>query len=100
MRKFTAFAASALMLGLAGAAGAAGTTSLTFRDGQPADRFVLDGASWRCAENVCIATGGMSQPAMRACRRIVAEHGPVSTFTWRGEAFDAQRLAQCNAAAA
>ncbi|WP_409449663.1 CC_3452 family protein, partial [Brevundimonas sp.] len=43
------------------------------------------------------ASGGASQPAARACRRVVAKLGPVTAFSYKGEALDAQALAACNA---
>jgi hypothetical protein len=63
----------------------------------PAGRVIIDGAAWRCDGATCTATGGASQPATRACRRVVARFGPVSAFTWKGQALTAEQLTACNA---
>ncbi|RYG14523.1 MAG: hypothetical protein EON96_11720 [Caulobacteraceae bacterium] len=63
----------------------------------PAGRLVLDGAIWRCDGATCVATGGSSQPASRACRRVVSRLGAVTEFAWKGEALSAEQLAICNA---
>ena len=63
----------------------------------PAGRTIIDGAAWRCEGSACTATGGTSQPAPRACRRVVARFGAVTEFSWKGEALDAAALAACNA---
>ncbi|MET4684692.1 CC_3452 family protein [Brevundimonas faecalis] len=75
-------------------------TSLTLADAAkaPAGRLIIDGAAWRCEGAACTATGGANQPASRACRRVVAKLGPVTTFSYRGETLDEQALAVCNAA--
>lgn len=74
-------------------------TSLTLADAAkaPAGRVIVDGAAWRCEGASCTATGGTSQPAARACRRVVAKLGPVTAFSYKGEALDQQALATCNA---
>lgn len=74
-------------------------TSLTLADAAkaPASRVIVDGASWRCEGASCTASGGASQPAARACRRVVAKLGPVTAFSYKGEALDEQALAACNA---
>ncbi len=63
----------------------------------PAGRTIIDGAAWRCEGSSCTATGGASQPASRACRRVVARFGAVTEFSWKGQALDAAALATCNA---
>jgi len=75
-------------------------TSLTLVDAAkaPAGRTIIDGAAWRCDGAQCTATGGASQPASRACRRVVAKFGAVAAFSYRGETLDEQALATCNAA--
>ena len=60
-------------------------------------RTIVDGATWSCEGSTCTASGGASQPAARACRRVVARIGKVSAFTWRGTALSAEQLATCNA---
>ena len=67
----------------------------------PQAAMVIDGASWRCgADGACVGTGGTSQPAPRACRRVVAKVGAVSSFTYKGVTLSAEQLATCNVAAA
>lgn len=75
-------------------------TSLTLVDAAkaPAGRMIIDGAAWRCDGAQCTATGGASQPASRACRRVVAKFGAVAAFSYKGETLDEQALAICNAA--
>lgn len=75
-------------------------TSLTLVDAAkaPAGRTIIDGAAWRCDGAQCTATGGASQPASRACRRVVAKFGAVAAFSYKGETLDEQALAICNAA--
>ncbi|RZJ17981.1 MAG: hypothetical protein EON91_07010 [Brevundimonas sp.] len=75
-------------------------TSLTLVDAAkaPASRTIIDGAAWRCDGAQCTATGGASQPASRACRRVVAKFGAVAAFSYKGETLDEQALATCNAA--
>ncbi|HEY0053700.1 MAG TPA: hypothetical protein VGB49_09835 [Caulobacteraceae bacterium] len=95
------FLALALTLA-AGAAAAQGptTTQTSLRLATPANapaRIIIDGATWRCAEGVCLANGGSSQPAARACKRVVARLGQVSAFNWRGAALSDAELAACNA---
>lgn len=63
----------------------------------PAARTIIDGASWRCEGASCTATGGANQPAPRACRRVVARFGAVSSFSYKGVALSAEQLAVCNA---
>ena len=62
-------------------------------------KVIIDGATWKCASGVCVASGGKEQSAERACRRIVAKLGPVTAFTYRGESLSADALAACNAGA-
>lgn len=93
-----------LALSFAAAAGAASAqgsqNNLTLADASKApEKVIVDGAMWKCASGVCMATGGKSQSAERACRRVVAKLGPVTAFTWRGETLSPEALAACNAAA-
>ena len=62
-----------------------------------AARTIIDGAAWRCDGATCTATGGANQPAARACRRVVARFGAVSSFSYKGVALSAEQLAACNA---
>ena len=90
-------------LGLAVAAPAVAQSngsSLTLQNaGSAPARVIIDGASWSCEGATCTANGGASQPATRACRRVVSRLGPVTAFTWKGETLSAEALATCNAAA-
>lgn len=63
----------------------------------PAAVTIIDGASWRCEGPNCTASGGANQPATRACRRVVARLGPVSSFRYKGVALSAEQIASCNA---
>ena len=67
----------------------------------PQAALIIDGASWRCGtDSVCVGTGGTSQPAPRACRRVVAKVGAVASFTYKGVTLSAEQVATCNTAAA
>ncbi|MBN9480699.1 MAG: hypothetical protein J0I52_10700 [Bordetella sp.] len=74
-------------------------TSATLADAAkaPTGRVIVDGAAWRCEGDACTATGGANQPATRACRRVVAKLGPVTSFSYRGQALSAEEIAACNA---
>ena len=77
-------------------------TSLTLADAAsaPSGRVIIDGASWTCDDaGACEARGGTSQPADRACRRVVARLGAVTAFSWKGQALNEQEIAACNASA-
>ena len=76
-------------------------TSLTLKDAssKTPDHAIVDGAYWRCSAGICLASGGDSQPPLRACKRVVAELGQVITFTWQGKTLTADQLTACNAAA-
>jgi hypothetical protein len=63
----------------------------------PAGRTIIDGANWRCEGVACTASGGVSQPAARACRRVTQRLGPVTAFAWKGVELSAAELALCNA---
>ena len=63
----------------------------------PAAATIIDGASWRCEGASCTASGGTSQPATRACRRVVSRFGAVSSFSYKGVALTAEQIAACNA---
>ena len=63
----------------------------------PASRTIIDGATWRCEGANCSASGGSSQTAARACRRVVARFGAVTAFTYKGVELNAEQIAACNA---
>ena len=74
-------------------------TSLTLADAAkaPSRPLIIDGARWSCEGAACTASGGSEQPATRACRRVVQRLGPVTSFSWKGEALTDKQVAACNA---
>lgn len=58
--------------------------------------FIIDGAVWTCDGAVCRSRFVDDMPALRSCKRVVAETGAVTAFTWRGKTLDAAQLAECN----
>lgn len=99
------FALAALAGAVLASPAAAQTSSLSFTlqntTAAPSSPVIVDGVNWRCdTAGACVGTGrGEEQPATRACRRVVARVGAVSSFTWRGTTLSADQLATCNAAA-
>ncbi len=87
--------AAALFAAAPAFAQSAGTSATLAAPAQT--RTIVDGATWSCEGTACTASGGASQPAARACRRVVARIGKVSAFTWRGTPLSAEQLAACNA---
>ena len=59
------------------------------------DRAVAGGVAWACKENTCVAAKGTSRP-MRICRGLAREFGEVTSFTAKGKALEADKLAKCN----
>ncbi len=56
---------------------------------------IIKGAVIRCAGTECV--GSQSNSASRTiCAKLVDEFGPVASFAYKGEAFDAEALAKCN----
>lgn len=92
-------ALASLSLGTVAMAAEPAGSSLTLADASraPTGNTIIDGASWRCDGAECTATGGSSQPATRACRRVVQRLGQVTAFTYRGTILSAEQLATCNA---
>jgi len=82
---------------LAQAPNAATSAVLADASRAPASRTIIDGATWNCEGAACTANGGANQPATRACRRVVARFGPVSSFSYKGVALTAEQIAACNA---
>lgn len=62
----------------------------------PARATIIDGANWRCEGQTCTASGGVDQPAPRACRRVVARFGAVTEFSWKCTVLSGEQLAVCN----
>lgn len=75
-------------------------SSLTLRDaGSKITHTIIDGAAWRCSGGSCTANGGDSQRPLRACKRVVAELGQVSAFSWQGQSLSSDDIAACNMSA-
>lgn len=89
---------AALALTLVAGAAHAADSRLTLAEPREGVK-IIDGASWRCEAKDCTAKGGKSQPALRACKRVVAQLGRVEGFTYHGEDLPADKLAECNGAA-
>ena len=53
---------------------------------------------WKCSDAGCSAASATSRPEI-VCATAVREIGKVSSFSVRGEAFNAAALAKCNAKA-
>lgn len=95
-----ALLAAAVLFAAAPAFAQTPATSATLADAAkaPSGRVIIDGAAWRCEGDACTATGGSSQPATRACRRVAAKLGPVTSFSYKGQALSEEEIAACNAA--
>ena len=55
----------------------------------------IGGTYWRCEGNNCRGVKSGSSP-IRVCQRLVKRHGAVKSFTHKGKALDAAKLAKCN----
>jgi hypothetical protein len=96
----TAFAAISITAGLFGA-----TSPAYANRGEPDYRVVpveavsgtkiASDVAWRCTGDACTASNATSRPGI-VCAKIVREVGKVSSFTYKGEALDAEALAKCN----
>lgn len=98
-----ALAAALLVAGATPGLAQSNGSSFTLQDPArtPTSNLVIDGASWRCGDDkVCAGTGGSSQPAPRACRRVAARVGALASFTYKGVTLSDEQLATCNASAA
>jgi hypothetical protein len=60
------------------------------------DHIVFDGAVWRCKADVCRSTAVRSLPALRSCKRLARELGPVTAFGYRGVVLSEADLAACS----
>ncbi|WP_040410130.1 hypothetical protein [Asticcacaulis sp. AC402] len=58
--------------------------------------FVIDGAAWTCSGADCKSSFVDDMPALRSCKRVVAETGAVTAFTWRGKTLSAAEIQVCN----
>jgi hypothetical protein len=62
------------------------------------DSKIIDGAVWQCEGASCSARAvSGSVPAIYACQHVVREWGEVTSFTYMGKVFSAEKLAKCNA---
>lgn len=59
------------------------------------DVYVIRDTAFRCSGTTCQA-GKSSSSARSLCQRFVRKVGPVSAFSHKGQAFDADALAKCN----
>jgi hypothetical protein len=100
MRTLALTLALSLLAGGAALAQPGANNSLTLANpSSTPNKVIIDGAVWKCANGACVATGGKSQSADRACRRVVAKLGAVQTFSWQGETLSDDAVAACNGAA-
>ena len=53
------------------------------------------GVLWMCEGADCFAAKGTARPAVM-CKRLAEAASPVTSFTFGGEALDADDLAACN----
>ncbi|MXO96535.1 hypothetical protein GRI34_08930 [Erythrobacter aquimaris] len=97
----SAFAYTALTFGALTAPTAAEARSTvpyyTAELAQPAAErtTVAGGVAWICSDTSCVARKGTSRP-MRICRELKRDLGEVKSFTAKGKALDADKLAKCN----
>lgn len=90
--------AAAALVSTAQAATAEGA-SLVLKAPPAKAELIHDGALWRCVDTTCKAAAVKGLPAGRSCRKVVAELGAVTAFTWRGQTLDAAAIEACNTAA-
>ena len=60
-----------------------------------AGREIIKGTVIRCEGTKCIGTQSNSSPRS-ICAKLVDKFGPVASFAYKGETFDAEALAKCN----
>ena len=60
-----------------------------------AGREIIKGTVIRCEGTKCIGAQSSSSPRS-ICAKLVDKFGPVASFSYKGEAFDAEELAKCN----
>lgn len=97
----TAVFAGLLACALITPAFAADTESASLKLKTPAttESFIHDGSAWRCEGDTCTTAKARSLPAARACRKLAAQVGELTAFTYRGAAIEGDALADCNTAA-
>lgn len=99
MRMFLLGGLAAFSLAGAAQAAPAEGAALVLKAAPAKAELIQDGALWRCDGVNCHARAVKALPAARSCRKVVAELGAVSAFTWRGQALDAAAIDACNASA-
>ncbi|MFY8142790.1 MAG: CC_3452 family protein [Caulobacter sp.] len=97
----TAIFAGLLACALVSPAFAADTegASLKLKTAPTTESFIHDGSAWRCVGDTCTTAKARSLPAARACRKLAAQVGELTAFTYRGAAIEGEALAECNTAA-
>lgn len=60
-----------------------------------AGQKIIKGTVIRCAGTECFGAQSTSSPRT-ICAKMADEFGPVASFAYKGEAFDAEALAKCN----
>lgn len=69
---------------------------LTLSAPTPQDHIVFDGAVWRCKADVCRSPKVKALPALRSCKRLARELGPITSFGYRGVTLSEVDLAACS----
>ncbi len=100
-RHLRAFAIAGLCMTWAASAVAQDTDGASLTLTAPARQadFIIDGAHWTCSGTTCQAASVDDMPALRSCKRIVADIGAVTAFSWHGKALSDADIATCNAKA-
>lgn len=93
-----ALAATTLLLAPASLAQTARGYSATPVAAPTKASLVTRSTLWKCADGVCTAAQATSRDAI-VCELVAKEVGALSSFTAKGQAFDADALAKCNAKA-
>lgn len=71
---------------------------VTFKGRSGAEELIVHGATWRCQDGACRTRRLKSAPAAEVCRTLARRLGAeITGFGYRGDAFDAEALAACNA---
>ena len=61
---------------------------------------IANGNLWRCEGSTCTLTSVPQEPfSVRSCLLLQRQTGELSAYGVKDKAFDAERLAQCNAKA-
>lgn len=58
-------------------------------------RAIAGGVAWACRDDRCVANKGTSRP-INVCRDLSRKFGEIKSFTAKGEALEAHKLAKCN----